>query len=155
MKYSIYTDGACSPNPGVGGWAAIVTENDIEIINFQEANENTTNQRMELEAAIAPLHFALEHLDPLDEIELWTDSAYLCNCFNQKWYSNWQRNGWRNAQKQPVANQDLWERLIPLFHNLPNLSICKVKGHSGDKWNEAVDKAAVNMRLSITGAAAR
>lgn len=152
MKYIIYTDGACSPNPGPGGWAACLIPkpgDDDQVLTFQGAAADTTNQRMELEAAIAPLHFALENCDPLSDIELWTDSAYLCNCFNQKWYSNWQRNGWQNSQKQPVANKDLWEQLIPLFQNIPNLSICKVKGHSGDYWNEKVDKIAVQMRLSI------
>ena len=83
-----------------------------------------------------------------DEVILYTDSAYLCNCYLNKWYSSWERNGWRNSKKEPVANKDLWEKLIPYFKN-PQITISKVKGHSGNYYNELVDELAVNEREKL------
>ena len=152
MKYLIYSDGATSNNGkenAIGGWAAVI----LDYNNFENRNADTivvkgfengtTNQRMELTAALQGLENL--KLSPFDEVILRTDSAYLYNCYKQKWYENWQRNGWKNSKKETVANQDLWEGLIPFFNNI-NISIEKVKGHNGDYWNEIVDKLAVEAK---------
>ena len=78
---------------------------------------------------------------PTDSVVVYTDSAYLHNCYQQKWYVNWQKNGWKNAKKQPVANQDLWKMLIPYFETF-GIDFVKVKGHAGNQWNEYVDDLA-------------
>lgn len=134
----IYTDGACSGNPGPGGWGAVLLhgENQKEISG---AEPETTNQRMELSAAVR----ALQALNQPCEISLYSDSAYLVNAFNQHWLDNWQKNGWKNAKKQPVGNQDLWKELLAAAAN-HKVTWCKVKGHAGDKYNEICDELARN-----------
>lgn len=132
----IYTDGACSGNPGPGGWAAILTygEHTREISGFVP---DTTNQRMELTAAI-------EGLSALREpcfAELYSDSAYLINAFEQNWFSRWQKNGWLNAKKQPVENRDLWMKLLELS-KVHQIKWIKVKGHAGHRYNERCDELA-------------
>jgi ribonuclease HI len=97
---------------------------------------------MELTAAANALDWTInEAACPFDRIVVYTDSAYLHNCYAQKWYRSWQMNGWKNSKKQPVANRDLWERLIPYFE-LPEVEFVKVKGHAGNKYNEIVDTMA-------------
>lgn len=156
MKYLIYCDGAVSGNGRLnskGGWAGVILDfNDFydkqkkaKVVSGYE--DNTTNQRMELTACLESLK-SLPTMDFGDTIIVRTDSAYLCNCFNQKWYVNWKRNGWKNASRQPVKNQDLWEKLIVFFENYP-LTIEKVKGHSDDMWNNFVDELAVSERKAI------
>ncbi len=100
--------------------------------------KETTNNRMEILAAIE----ALRALKEPCEVSIYTDSAYVCNCFQQKWYVNWQKNGWKNSQKKPVENRDLWEQLLELI-DVHQVHWYKVKGHSGDKWNERADVLAV------------
>lgn len=132
----IYTDGACSGNPGPGGWGAVLLygEQSKELSGSATA---TTNQRMELTAAVR----ALQSLNQPCEITLFSDSAYLVNAFNQHWLDNWQRNGWLNAKKQPVDNQDLWRELLAAAE--PHaISWRKVKGHAGDNYNERCDALA-------------
>lgn len=146
-KIKIYSDGACSGNgkaDAKGGWAYVVLLTENDALYRYGGEIGTTNQRMELKAAIEGLITAKEegNLDNFTEIELYTDSAYIANCFKQKWWVNWQANGWRNSKKEPVANKELWEQIIPFFKN-PNFNIVKVKGHAGDYWNEHVDKLAV------------
>ena len=105
----------------------------------------TTNQRMELIAAAEALDYLFynEICVPFDSIKIYTDSAYLHNCYAQKWYVNWQNNGWKTTKKQPVVNQDLWERLVRYFE-MPEVEFLKVKGHADNKWNNYVDKLAVD-----------
>lgn len=137
-----YTDGACSSKDNCGGWSCICVDGPI----FYGYEENTTNNRMELLGVIT----ALQHFSSQKEIgaTVYTDSAYISNCFKDKWYMNWRKNGWKNASKQPVKNRDLWERLIGLYEGLkPRMVIiAKVKGHDGDTYNEMCDKLAVKAR---------
>lgn len=150
-KYLIYCDGSTRANgqaDAVGAWAyAIINgEYGTMITNEVQAEVGTTNQRMELAAALNALNAAMPMCESFDDIEVYTDSAYLHNCVIQKWYVNWQSNGWKNAKKQPVANQDLWEQLVPYFE-MPNIKFSKVKGHAGCRnnheiWNNYVDDLA-------------
>ena len=135
-KVVIYTDGACSGNPGPGGWAAIL-EYEGNVKEISGGEKKTTNQRMEIRAAYEALH-ALKH--PC-EVTLYSDSAYVINCFRQKWYVNWQRNGWRNSKGDPVQNQDLWELLLQETQR-HRVQFTKVKGHAGIARNERCDQLA-------------
>lgn len=132
----IYTDGACSGNPGPGGWAAILNYKGIEkeIYGFED---NTTNNRMELMAPIK----ALEQLKEPCSVHINTDSAYVYNAFTKGWIDKWQKNKWQTASKQPVQNQDLWKRLIELT-NIHGVKWNKVKGHSNDEKNNRCDELA-------------
>jgi ribonuclease HI len=133
----IYTDGACSGNPGPGGWAWAMAPTGEPQGSGGAAS--TTNQRMELQAVLE----ALRAID-LNEgrVEIVSDSTYVVNCFKDRWYLGWQRNGWRNSKRQPVANDDLWRPLIDLALSGP-VSFRWVKGHSGDPMNDLVDALAV------------
>lgn len=137
-KVKIFTDGACSGNPGPGGWGAVLIygEHQKEISGFED---NTTNQRMELMAAIN----ALEALKEPCSVELYSDSAYLINAFRQKWLERWQANGWLNSQKKAVENKELWQRLLKLA-TVHDIKWLKVKGHSGEIFNERCDQLARN-----------
>lgn len=129
----MYTDGACSGNPGPGGWAWAVPGGAWA----SGAEPRTTNQRMELTAVLE----AVRGLE--GELDVVTDSTYVANCFRDKWYLGWRKRGWRNAAGKPVANVDLWEPLIEAFEGgrfgVPRW----VKGHSGDEMNDLVDALAV------------
>jgi len=140
-KVKIFTDGACSGNPGPGGWGAVLLygEHTREMNGYED---KTTNQRMELMAAIK----SLQALKEPCAVELVSDSAYLINAFVQRWYERWQKNGWLNAQKKPVENRDLWVKLLELAH-IHEIKWVKVKGHSGDFYNERCDQLA---RKAIT-----
>jgi len=138
-KLKVYTDGACSGNPGPGGWAAVLLYGTAqkEISGFVQS---TTNNRMELLAAIEGLK-AIKPQPDL-KVELYSDSAYLVNAVNQKWLTGWQENGWRTADKKEVKNKDLWLELIELNSKLSPTYI-KVKGHSDNKYNNRCDELAV------------
>lgn len=131
----IFTDGACRGNPGPGGWAAILRYGGHEKV-ISGAEAETTNNRMELMAAIAGLE-ALKRPSP---VVLTTDSQYLRQGV-QQWMANWKRNGWRTAAKQPVKNKDLWERLDRAT-NKHEIEWHWVKGHSGHQENELADREA-------------
>lgn len=136
-KYvQIYTDGACSGNPGPGGWGAILIygASEKELSGFEP---NTTNQRMELLAALK----AFEALKEPCQVELYSDSAYLINCFQQQWYRRWEHNGWLNSQKKPVENQDLWQGLLD-HSRQHQVSWIKVKGHADNTYNNRCDALA-------------
>ncbi len=135
-KITIYTDGACSGNPGIGGWGAILFHENVkkEISGYEE---NTTNNRMELTAAI----MALDKLKVPCEVELYSDSAYLINAFNEDWITNWQMNGFKNANKKEVANVELWQKLIE-FNNIHKIKWIKVKGHADNEFNNRCDELA-------------
>ena len=108
-KVVIYTDGACSGNPGPGGWGAVLMYGQFKK-EISGGEKMTTNNRMELMAAIS----ALNALKEPCEVDLFTDSAYLCRAFSENWVTNWQRNGWQTSQKKPVENKELWQRLLEL-----------------------------------------
>lgn len=133
----IYTDGACSGNPGPGGWGAILIYEGKEK-ELSGGETHTTNNRMELTAAIE----GLSALKKPCRVRLYSDSAYLVNAFNNGWLTNWQANGWRNSKKEPVENQDLWQRIIELT-GLHQVTWIKVKGHADNINNNRCDKLAV------------
>ncbi len=142
MLVKIYTDGACSGNPGKGGYGTIliaVDENGItHKKELSQGFNNTTNNRMELLAAIV----GLEALKKPCDVELTSDSKYLVDAFNQKWIDGWIKKGWKGANKQPVKNQDLWKRLLKAKEN-HNVKFIWVKGHNGHEYNERCDRLAV------------
>jgi ribonuclease HI len=134
---TIYTDGACSGNPGPGGWGAVLLFKDQKK-EIKGGEAETTNQRMELQAVIEALN-ALKVTDW--DVAIYSDSAYVVNAFQQKWLEKWQKNGWQNSKKEPVANQDLWQKLLPLMSK-NRVKLLKVKGHAGDAYNERCDELA-------------
>jgi ribonuclease HI len=128
----VYTDGACSGNPGRGGWAWAVRGGRFA----SGASERTTNQRMEISAV-------LEAVRALDgPLEVVSDSTYVVNCFRDRWWQAWLGRGWINSQRQPVANRDLWEPLVEIVQ-VRDIAFRWVKGHSGDPMNDLVDQLAV------------
>lgn len=142
----IYTDGACRGNGKTetsGGWAFLVKNEDQTII-FSDSGivKNTTNQRMELLAAINALSYVSKEFSGEYEYYLFSDSAYLINCYQQNWWKNWLKNNWLNSKKEPVKNRELWESLIPYFKQDQVFHFVKVKGHANDEWNNYVDKMA-------------
>ena len=129
----VYTDGACLGNPGPGGWGWAVPGGAWAC----GAESHTTNQRMELRAVLEALR------EVSGPVEVVSDSTYVVNCFRDRWYDGWLRRGWRNSNRKPVANRDLWEPLIGEYLSRPEeISFRWVKGHSGDEWNEIVDQLA-------------
>ena len=144
-QVTIYTDGACSGNPGPGGWGAILMYQDQkkELSGFEPV---TTNNRMELRAVIE----AVRALKVSCVIKIHTDSAYVCNAFQQNWLNNWKANGWKTSSKRDVENQDLWRELLDAL-NTHTYEFIKVKGHSDNPFNNRCDELA---RLAIKQALA-
>ena len=133
---TIYTDGACSGNPGPGGWGAIIIDDKKNQINLSGKEKLTTNNRMELTAPI----MALKKIKKNSEVIIYTDSIYLKNGITI-WIKNWKNNGWKSANKKPVKNKDLWVALNNLTEN--KLIVWKwVKAHAGNRLNELADKLA-------------
>ena len=130
---TVYTDGACLGNPGPGGWAWAVPDGAYE----SGADPQTTNQRMEIRAA-------LEAVDALPgPLEVISDSKYVVQCFTDRWFAKWEANGWKTSNRTPVLNQDLWRPLVEAFHEREGeLTFRWVKGHSGDAMNDVVDRLA-------------
>lgn len=137
-KVTIYTDGACSGNPGPGGWGAILMygENEKEISG---AKEDTTNNVMEITAVLEALKLLKEEC----EVKIYSDSAYVVNAFNQGWIYNWKKNNWKTASKEPVKNQELWEELYSLVQK-HKVEFIKVKGHSDNEYNNRCDFLATS-----------
>ena len=133
----IYTDGACSGNPGPGGWGAILMYGEHRK-ELSGGEKQTTNNRMELMAVIS----ALKALKKPCKVNLYSDSAYVVNAFNQNWIIGWQKNGWKNSAKVPVANIDLWQELLTLT-NTHEVTFLKVKGHADNEFNNRCDELAV------------
>ena len=133
----IYTDGACSGNPGTGGYCAILIYNGIEKI-VSGSEKETTNNRMELLAAIK----GLQALKESCTVNLYSDSQYLVDAFNQNWIITWQMNCWKTANKKEVKNPDLWKILLEL-NEKHKITFIKVKGHSDNEYNNRCDKIAV------------
>ena len=137
-QVTIYTDGACSGNPGPGGWGAILIYKDkkLELSGFEA---QTTNNRMEL---LAPIE-ALSKLKEPCIVDVYSDSAYLVNAFLQNWLKNWVRRGWLKADKKPVENRDLWEKLLE-FTQTHSITWHKVKGHADNPLNNRCDELATS-----------
>ena len=135
----MYTDGACSGNPGPGGWAWAVAP-DGEPASAG-GDRRTTNQRMEIHAVLDAVR-ALTADRPGRPIHVVSDSTYVVNCFRDRWWVRWEANGWINSQRKPVANADLWKPLIELV-KANTVTFGWVKGHSGDRLNDLVDQLAV------------
>lgn len=136
-KVVIYTDGACSGNPGKGGWAAILMYGDIKK-EISGGNPNTTNNQMELTAPIE----ALKLLKRACEVKIYSDSAYLVNAFSQGWLKNWKKNGWKTSDKKDVKNKELWME-IDRFTQIHEIEWIKVKGHADNEFNNRCDELAV------------
>ena len=136
MKYVIYTDGACSGNPGPGGWGAIILDEEKNETNISGKEKTTTNNRMEL---VAPI-MALRKIKKVSEVIIYTDSTYLKNGITI-WIKKWEKNNWKNTSKKPVKNKDLWI----ILNELSKEQIIDwrwVKAHAGNKYNEIADKLA-------------
>ena len=133
----VYTDGACSGNPGVGGYCAILIYNGVEkIVSGSEID--TTNNRMELLAAIEGLKCLKEKC----KVNLYSDSQYVVGAFNEGWITSWSQNGWRTAGKKEVKNLDLWQVLLDMTQR-HDVTFVKVKGHADNEYNNRCDKIAV------------
>ena len=134
----IYTDGACSGNPGPGGWGSILMYKDNKK-EISGGKKDTTNNVMELTAVIE----ALKLLKFKCKVSVYSDSAYVVNAFNQKWIYGWMKNGWKNASKEPVKNKELWQELYELT-KVHEVNFVKVKGHSDNEWNNRCDFLATS-----------
>ncbi len=133
----VYTDGACSGNPGPGGWGWAVSPGGETRGSGGAAD--TTNQRMEVYAVLDAIRTLGADGTP---IEIVSDSTYVVNCFRDSWWVKWEKNGWKNSKKQPVANTDLWKPLIEVVRN-SDVKFTWVKGHSGHPMNDLADELAV------------
>ena len=142
-KVELFTDGACSGNPGKGGWGAILKYGVIEKELFGGERE-TTNNRMELTAAIEGLSALKEPC----EVTLYSDSKYLVDGISKGWAESWKNNGWRKADKKPALNPDLWDKLLLLFER-HKVELVWVKGHAGHPYNERCDKLAVSFYKNL------
>ena len=139
----IYTDGACSGNPGKGGWGAILMFGDVKK-EISGAEPMTTNNQMELTAPIE----ALSLLKRPCKVKVYSDSAYLVNAFKEGWIYNWQKNGWKTANKQNVKNRELWEKIYS-FTQIHEIEWIKVKGHADNEYNNRCDQLAVQAIQTI------
>lgn len=133
----IYTDGACSGNPGKGGWAAVLVYKNSEK-EISGGEKETTNNRMELTAVI----MALKALKEPCKVKLTTDSKYVCDAINKGWVYSWKSKCWKKADKKPALNVDLWEQLLEQL-DIHKVEFIWVKGHNGHKYNERCDRLAV------------
>ena len=136
MKYKIYTDGACSGNPGPGGWAVIILVNNEIKEMFFGSEKNTTNNQMEL---LAPIK-AIQKFKKKSEISIFTDSTYVRDGITI-WIKRWEKNGWKTSSKKPVKNKELWKKLKNLSSK-HSIKWIWVKGHAQDKYNNLVDELA-------------
>ena len=144
-QVSIYTDGACSGNPGPGGWGAILEWNGREK-ELSGGERETTNNRMELSGVI----FALSALKEPCAVDLYTDSKYVFDAVDKGWVYTWRKNGWRKADKKPALNVDLWERLLPLLET-HRVTWHWVKGHAENEKNNRCDSLAVAQSKNFAG----
>ena len=150
MKVRVYTDGACSENPGPGGWGFVVVDDkNKKLFNKDGGEKLTTNNRMELTAFLNALEWFISNSKD-DILNIYVDSAYVYNCFNDMWYVRWRKNGCKNVSKQPIAIREIWEQILTLYlANIERINIFKVTGHNGNKWNEYVDGLAVKASKEI------
>ena len=152
-RLAVYTDGACLGNPGPGGWAWVVPDDQEapEAGRRESGHEAaTTNQRMELTAVLE----ALTALSGSAALNVYSDSRYVVDCFEKRWWEGWKRRGWRNSSKQPVKNQDLWRPLLELaLEGERAVKFHWVKAHYGNRWNELADLLAYEAARAAAGAA--
>ena len=145
VRIRIYTDGACSENPGPGGWAFVVNT-DSTCNTFSGGASSTTNNRMELTGVVEALRYIASHADSGNVYEIYCDSAYVVNSINNKWLEGWKLNGWKTKQGDDIKNRDLWEALSVQMYICrkmgQQITFVKVKGHDGNTFNELVDKLA-------------
>ncbi len=139
-KVNIYSDGACSGNPGPGGYAVILEYNGTEL-ELSGGEENTTNNRMELMGVIT----GLESLKEPCEVTIVSDSKYVVDAFNKKWIDSWEKKDWKKSDGKPVLNKDLWQRLL-ISVNKHKVKFVHILGHNGHEYNERCDKLAVMER---------
>ena len=137
-KVTLYTDGACSGNPGKGGWGAVLIYKNYKK-EFSGFNEETTNNQMELTAVIE----GLKKLKEPCEVDIYTDSAYISNAFLENWIENWQKNGFKNSSKKQISNIELWRELLELCEK-HKVHFFKVKGHADNELNNRCDKLATD-----------
>lgn len=137
-KVIIYTDGACSGNPGPGGWGTILMYKEHKK-ELSGGEKNTTNNIMEITAVLE----GLKALKAECEVEIYSDSAYVVNAFNNNWIDSWKNNGWRNSKKEEVKNKELWQELDTLAKKY-KAKFIKVKGHSDNEYNNRCDELARN-----------
>lgn len=141
----IYTDGAHSSKTNIGGWAYVLVTGETSEQHAYGSEYNTTNNRMELTALLRAMQY-VDNLPNADELNhIYTDSAYIANCFAEKWYKKWRENGWVSASRTPVKNKDLWEQILELYET-GSFIIEKVNGHSDVLYNNLADKYAVYAR---------
>ena len=149
-EINIWCDGACKGNPGNGGWGAYIEvinnwhdKENSEILSYElyGGDKNTTNNIMEMTAVIKAAEWLTLYHYNKDKVTFYIDSAYVINCYKEKWYYKWIQNDWKTTKNEPVKNKELWEKLIVIFEQ-PNFHFIKVKGHSGEKGNELADKLA-------------
>lgn len=137
-KIDIYTDGACSGNPGPGGWGAILRYGNHQK-EISGSENNTTNNRMEITALIKALEIVKEPCN----IKVYTDSKYVCDSITKGWALSWKNKGWKKSDGKPALNSDLWEKLLSLI-SIHNVEFTWIKGHAGHPENELCDKLATN-----------
>ena len=142
-KVTLYTDGACSGNPGPGGYGAILIYNGVEK-EISGGEKNTTNNKMEMMAVIK----GLEMLKEPCEVFVYSDSAYVVNSIEKGWIYSWKKNAWKKSDKKEVKNIELWERLLKLME-IHKVTFLKVKGHADDELNNRCDRLAVSEREKL------
>lgn len=144
MHLDIYTDGACKGNPGPGGWGAVILFEDGNKYGMSGFERDTTNNQMELLAVMQSLLFAKNH--GATSVTIYSDSAYVVNAIKYGWLTQWHNRGWKTQAGEPVKNQDMWKEVFRYFmrYDFMKIKFVKVKGHSGNKYNEEADKLARN-----------
>ena len=152
-EFDIYTDGACSGNPGKGGYAFVIIAQGKPLLKMSGCEEHATNNMMELKAVVRSLKHLESQLGKMKSIvRVHSDSAYCINPIIQGWMDMWKENGWKTKSGDPIKNVEMWQELDSLLEDKRmQVEFIKVKGHSGDKFNEMVDKAARNAinRLNV------
>lgn len=146
-----YTDGSCKNNGTANACGAngFVCYKDDELIRtYVDSCRDTTNQREEIKGVLAACRDAITYIEVMEPVEIITDSSYVFRCWHDGWYRKWARNGWINSQRQPVANRDLWEELIPFFDK-PNFHFVKTKGHAADERNNHIDALVQSAAESV------
>lgn len=150
--FRVYTDGSTRKNgavDAVGAWAFAIYNDSGTCLHYKSsATKGTTNNREELKAILSAIDELLEIAGDFFNATIYSDSAYIINCVNQKWYKNWQKNGWLTSKKEPVLNQDLWKKLIPYFED-SRFNFQKVKGHANDEYNNFVDSLAQKTSIEL------